>query len=136
MNKENTEKLLTAFPKTYPKINPQCAINEGDKTPTFRSRDPKMEKVLKAAKEAGIKPLEIDVSFKFRCRDGWFNLIWEMSKKIESELIEMEKAGCSKIPSAVQVKEKFGLLRVYMTDYPKSVKDTIHEVVVRSATTG
>jgi len=51
------------------------------------------------------KPLiENLMSFGFECGDGWFNLIYELSKKLSEVDPECE---------AVQVKEKFGGLRFY-----------------------
>lgn len=80
-------------------------------------------------------PPERKVPFEFQCHDGWFNLIWEMSQRIELEINRMEKEGCLKTPSVTQVKEKFGLLRVYMTSYPESVDRAIKEAVERSKVT-
>ena len=46
-----------------------------------------------------------DLNWGFECGDGWFQLIWDLSLKLEGERCK-----------AVQVKEKFGGLRFY-TDY-------------------
>ena len=52
------------------------------------------------------KPLtESLMGFGFECRDGWFQLIYDLSK----ELVAMD----SKL-EAVQVKEKYGTLRFYV----------------------
>jgi len=52
------------------------------------------------------KPLtENLMAFGFECMDGWFDLIYELSGKI----VELDPK-CE----AIQVKEKFGLLRFYV----------------------
>ena len=45
--------------------------------------------------------------------DGWFDLLWECSEKIEAEILKMPEAK-RKECRAAQVKEKFGTLRFYM----------------------
>lgn len=45
--------------------------------------------------------------------DGWFDLIWECSEKIEAEILKMPEEQ-RKLTKAIQVKEKFGTLRFYM----------------------
>ena len=43
--------------------------------------------------------------FGFECGDGWFDLLWRLSKKI---------SACKEEVVATQVKEKFGTLRFYV----------------------
>ena len=56
--------------------------------------------------------------FGFECGDGWFNLIDRLSDEIEKEcqrLLREEELKEKDLPIAVQVKEKFGTLRFYMS---------------------
>lgn len=65
----------------------------------------------------------------FDCGDGWEPLLREMSEKLEPI--------CQAIPTlkAVQVKEKLGTLRVYMTGYNDEIDAVIHEAVCKSKVT-
>ena len=56
--------------------------------------------------------------FGFECGNGWFELIFELSQKIETIAKTMKDEGCSEgsLPIVVQVKEKFGGLRFYMSN--------------------
>jgi hypothetical protein len=49
--------------------------------------------------------------FHFEHGNGWFDLIWDMSKKIYENMGDLEKDGYS--ISILQIKEKFGELRIY-----------------------
>jgi hypothetical protein len=66
----------------------------------------------------------------FECYDGWFDLINELSAKLEKIILEMKQQGNLSDDSAVlddadhfyamQVKEKYGGLRFYMNwHYPE-----------------
>jgi hypothetical protein len=73
------------------------------------------------------------IPFGFECGDGWFQLIWDLSEKLE-KLIE----GFGEIeypPKAVQVKEKYGTLRFYMTSTNGIMDKFIDEAENRSAHT-
>ena len=58
--------------------------------------------------------------FGFECEDGWFNLVYELSKKIT----ELDPEG--KV-EASQVKEKFGGLRFYINGAPREIHDLINK---------
>ena len=108
MNKENTLKLTTTFPKLYPKFHP---LRPNRETPFF-----------------------------FECRDGWFDLLWELSEKLEAEIVAIEERNSStdskvKVPSAVQVKEKMGTLRFYMSAETDAIRGAIKEAQERSEIT-
>jgi len=61
----------------------------------------------------------------FECGEGWFDLIWELSAKLESLIV---KEGPQEYPMcASQVKEKFGGLRFYMTCATPEIYDIIGE---------
>jgi len=86
--------------------------------------------------------------FGFECGDGWFQLIWDLSEKLE----ELEKKKLESIPSneiakeelldsnehkfnVVQVKEKFGTLRFYADNASNEQYDLINEAEKLSETT-
>ncbi len=64
---------------------------------------------------------------------GWFDLIKELSIKLE-ELIVKYKKDISKedYPRAIQVKEKFGTLRFYMTTETEEMSKLIEEAEEKS----
>lgn len=57
-------------------------------------------------KQSTLSPMETCMCWGFECGDGWFDLIYNLSKDI---------VNISKDIQAVQVKEKFGGLRFYWT---------------------
>jgi len=80
-------------------------------------------------------PPERKVPFEFQCRDGWFELIWDLSEKLQAEIVAIEAMDCSEIPSVVQVKEKLGTLRLYMSAYTDNMHNAIKEARERSTVT-
>jgi len=50
------------------------------------------------------------------CNEGWFNLIERLSILIENELTDMEPSIAEGI-YVIQIKEKFGGLRFYISEY-------------------
>jgi hypothetical protein len=70
------------------------------------------------------KPLtESLMGFGFECGDGWFELIKELSEKLEPMGVE-----------AVQVKEKWGGLRFYVDGATDEAWDIIEEAEQKSET--
>lgn len=61
--------------------------------------------------------------FGFECSNGWFNLIYELSKKLD----EIIKKNNLKDVYASQVKEKFGTLRFYLTCGTDEIFDLVDE---------
>lgn len=60
----------------------------------------------------------------FECGDGWFEVLKALAQKVE----EGRKAKrIPKVPKVVQVKEKFGRLRVYTFGYDPVVDSLIKE---------
>ena len=53
----------------------------------------------------------------FQCGDGWFDILWDLSQKLEHLIKQWikEHPKSGHIPRASVVKEKFGGLRFYMT---------------------
>lgn len=62
--------------------------------------------------------------------DGWFGLLLEASLAIEAILVQLPEG---QRPSAVQVKEKYGTLRFYMTGYNDEIDVIIRRAEQRSA---
>lgn len=58
--------------------------------------------------------IEALMAFGFECGDGWFNLIWKLCEDIE-------KTKPAEDFEVVQVKEKFGGLRFYVTNSTEKV---------------
>ena len=73
------------------------------------------------------------MSFGFECGDGWFNLIYELSKKIESRNDKIEDPNDYFI--ALQVKEKYGSLRFYLNTFDKEVDRWLGEAEIESEST-
>jgi hypothetical protein len=61
--------------------------------------------------------------FGFECGDGWFQLIYDLSKQI-SEI-------CPRV-KAMQVKEKFGTLRFYVENVQSDKADLIYGVIEKA----
>jgi len=75
------------------------------------------------------KPLtESLMGFGIECGDGWYDLIWELCEAIEWQAI-MEDVP---LPEAIQVKEKFGGLRFYVTGATHAMRKLIDEAENRS----
>ena len=73
--------------------------------------------------------------FGFECSDGWFNIIYELSKKIERIAETMKADGLpeDEIPMVSQVKEKFGTLRFYMSNTTEEIQELISQCEQSSA---
>jgi len=72
----------------------------------------------------------------FDCNDGWYQLIYDLSSKLEP-LIKMYLETATKeeaeyYPRAMQVKEKFGTLRFYMTSATDEMYKLIQEAEDKS----
>jgi len=68
--------------------------------------------------------------------DGWFDLIWELSSKLEPIIQKFIKDNPdSDYPKAVQVKEKFGGLKLYMSFYIEKMYKLISETEKQSLKT-
>jgi hypothetical protein len=56
------------------------------------------------------------IPYGFECGDGWFDLIWNLSEKLEQVIVAYIASHPGKEhPRASQVKSKYGGLRFYMT---------------------
>jgi len=63
------------------------------------------------------------MGFGFECSDGWYKLINNLCKNI----YDYFKGNIPEHFYVIQVKEKFGALRFYITSAPAEIHDMIHE---------
>lgn len=108
MNDENTRRIIAACPSIFDSMQ-----EERDKM--------------------GIEPFH-PIAFGFECGDGWADLLVELCEKIQSRLNTFEPQVASEIV-ALQVKEKYGTLRFYLSAYDDTIEDYIREAEKKSAAT-
>jgi len=79
-------------------------------------------------------PKGVHVSFSFDCDDGWFQLIYDLSKEI---LRVMDNTPDDSFENFIvlQVKEKFGGLRYYVGAANTQIFDIIHKAEEKSMRT-
>lgn len=76
---------------------------------------------------------ETAMCWGFECGDGWFNLLWDLSSKLEALIVAL---GPTEYPvCASQVKEKYGTLRFYMTRSTDEMEELISKAEALSAKT-
>lgn len=106
MNKELTDELLKDFPILYG---------------------------LKTVEYLGQKSVTTTFSlYQFEHGDGWYNIVYELSEKLENW--NNRHWGDNPI-QARQVKEKFGGLRFYVTEFPKELEQEIQQAETESLKT-
>ena len=66
--------------------------------------------------------------------DGWYPLIWELSKRLEKIIVAMPEEDRKNF-RASQVKEKFGTLRFYMSAETKEMSALINKAENKSCAT-
>ncbi len=73
----------------------------------------------------------------FECGLGWVDLILDLSLKIEKILLQMAEEGNAESIDmyALQVKEKYGTLRFYMSSQTKEIMDLIYDAEAKSSQT-
>lgn len=69
-------------------------------------------------------PDNVPMSFSFECGDGWYQLLKDLSAKLEEEIAKQKNPDDF---FAVQVKEKFGGLRFYMSSETEEMSKFIDE---------
>lgn len=67
------------------------------------------------------------------CGLGWYDLIDKLSQDLENEILKLPTKE-QKEYYAVQVKEKCGTLRYYMSTYTDKISDLIEQAETASAT--
>jgi hypothetical protein len=76
------------------------------------------------------------MSFGFQCDDGWFDLIWNLSREIEDSATKDRIEPRSETwPETVQVKEKFGTLRFQLRKPTEAMRTLIREAFEESEKT-
>jgi hypothetical protein len=84
-------------------------------------------------------PLLYKEGMYFECQDGWFDLINDVSLKLEKLIDTFRKEypehPIEIVPYAIQVKEKYGTLRFYMSTETDAMSDVINEAEERSYNT-
>jgi hypothetical protein len=80
------------------------------------------------------KVSETCMAWGFECDDGWFDLIYEASKKLEDEILKLPEDQRSNY-AAAQVKSKFATLRLYMDGETPEMSKIITEAENKSAVT-
>ena len=78
-------------------------------------------------------PTQNLMCFGFECGDGWFNLIYELSSKLENIIKNMDQTD-EYLPRAVQVKQKYAGLRFYISGYTDEMESLIAEACRKSYT--
>lgn len=71
------------------------------------------------------------IAFCFECGDGWVELLVDLCEKIQVRLNEMGSE--SKEIVALQVKEKYGTLRFYLSTYDEAIEAFIKEAERKSS---
>jgi hypothetical protein len=94
----------------------------------LKEKFPKLYKILHIGKNEEDPFWGIQV-WGFECNDGWYDIIYHLSEKIEP-LIEKDEDSDSIY--VVQVKEKFGGLRFYMNTLTNEIDKLIHEAMEES----
>ena len=72
----------------------------------------------------------------FECGDGWFDIIWRLSEKLEPLIAAMAKDTTEPewLPRASQVKEKYGELSFYMSCGSDEIFKLCNAAEIESAT--
>ena len=81
-------------------------------------------------------PRETCMYWGFSCGDGWYELIDGLSAALEKKIVELKekRTPAEELPKAVQVKEKFGGLRFYMSCATEEMYKLIHDAENKSYT--
>ena len=77
---------------------------------------------------------ETSMCMGFQCGDGWFSLIYDLSKKIDAQLKEKSEEFAKQF-AVEQVKEKFGTLTYSASGGSKIISQLIREARARSSKT-
>lgn len=70
----------------------------------------------------------------FACSDGWYDIIYRLSERLEKLIIEYQKHNKEdpKPPRAFQVKENFGALCFHMSHLTEPMQEAIDEAEQKS----
>lgn len=107
MNDENTKKIINACPSLFSTmLDEQDNFTQG----TFFT----------------------PITFGFECGDGWANLLIEVCENIQKYLKTLPQEIANDIV-ALQVKEKYGTLRFYMSCYDEQIEAHIKNAEKKSS---
>ena len=70
--------------------------------------------------------------FGFQCGDGWFGILWRLCVDLEPMVMELEKETGERF-QVLQVKEKLGTLRFYVTHHTAAIDGRIAEAQLESS---
>lgn len=74
------------------------------------------------------------ICFYFECGDGWTDLLVELCQNIQKYLSTLPR-DCAEDFVALQVKEKYGTLRFYLSSHDEQIELYIQDAEKRSAST-
>ena len=64
--------------------------------------------------------------FGFQCGDGWIRILWRLCVDLEPLVTELEEENGERF-EVVQVKEKLGTLRFYVSHHSDAINERIEE---------
>jgi len=73
------------------------------------------------------------MAFGLEVGDGWFDILWRLSEALEAEINALPPSD--DLPRAVQVKEKYGEIRVYLSSETDTMTRAIEQAEAESAIT-
>lgn len=113
MNEKNTQRIIAACPSLFSEMEDEVDI---------------MFKQLAGETIQPFKP----IAFGFECGDGWSDLLVDLCEKIQARLNELSPEVARDIV-ALQVKEKYGTLRFYLSSYDGVIENLVQEAERKSA---
>lgn len=75
------------------------------------------------------------LAYGFECKDGWYELLRQLFTKLETLWKAYPNGQPADAPVILQVKEKFGLLRVYLSWQTAAMSSAIKDAEAKSART-
>lgn len=75
-------------------------------------------------------PTESLMCFGCECNDGWYGLIRKVCEQITEALSKNQNIGNLRF---VQIKEKWGQLRIYVNNYPNEIEEILNNAEAESA---
>jgi hypothetical protein len=79
-------------------------------------------------------PMSSAMARGFECGDGWFNILWGLCVELEPLVAELERETGERF-SVVQVKEKFGTLRFYVSQHTGAIDERIEAAALEALRT-
>jgi hypothetical protein len=79
-------------------------------------------------------PMSSAMARGFEHGDGWFGIVWRLCSDLEPLVVELEKETGERF-EVLQVKEKLGTLRFYVSHHTDAIDRRIEEAQMESART-